>query len=83
MAAATKGTSISLLNMKLLVNQFATLAIVATCSSFIFSMGGFDISLGAVTCLAAVVGAAVLNAGRLGSRWCFWCVWARPSACRS
>ena len=63
MAIATKGTSVSLVNLKLLTNQFATLAVVATCSSFIFSMGGFDISLGAVTCLAAVVGAAALNGG--------------------
>ena len=61
-AIVTKGTSVSPFNLKLLLNQGVILAVIATGSSFIFSMGNFDISLGACTCLAALVGALVQNA---------------------
>lgn len=61
-AIVTKGTSVSVFNLKILLNQVVILAVIATGSSFIFSMGNFDISLGACTCLAAVVGALVRNA---------------------
>jgi ribose transport system permease protein len=66
-AIATKGTSVSGANLRILLNQFVVLAIVSTGASFIFSMGGFDISLGAVTSLACVAGAAAGNAS--GQAW--------------
>ncbi len=61
-ALATKGQSVTIFNLKILVNQMVILATIATCSTFIFTMGSFDISLGAVTCLASVLGALVANA---------------------
>jgi ribose transport system permease protein len=61
-AAATKGLSISPFNLKILVNQVVILAVIATGSTFIFTMGAFDISLGALTSLASVLGILAANA---------------------
>ncbi|ADQ08046.1 inner-membrane translocator [Caldicellulosiruptor hydrothermalis 108] len=58
----TKGVSLSPFNIKILINQAIVVAIIATTATFIFSMGAFDISIGAVTCFAAVVGAIAANA---------------------
>lgn len=57
------GASLSEYNLRTLVNQGIVTAIVATGATFIFSMGMLDISLGATTCVAAVLGAHAANAG--------------------
>ena len=61
-AIATKGNSLSAFNIKILINQGVILAVIATGSTFIFTMGYFDISLGAATCMACVLGAIAVNA---------------------
>lgn len=53
---------ISPYNLKILLNQVVITAIVATGAIFIFSIGAFDISLGASTAVSAMCGALVLNA---------------------
>ncbi|MDH6366786.1 MULTISPECIES: hypothetical protein [unclassified Breznakia] len=53
---------ISPYNIKILINQVVITAIVATGAIFIFSIGAFDISLGASTAVSAMTGALVLNA---------------------
>lgn len=61
-AITTNGLSVSAFNIKILINQIVVLAVIATGSTFIFTMGSFDISLGSVTCLASVFGALAANA---------------------
>lgn len=53
---------ISPYNIKILLNQVVITAIVGTGAIFIFSIGAFDISLGASTAVSAMSGAVVLNA---------------------
>lgn len=61
-AVTTKGLSISPFNLKILLNQVVILAVIATGSTFIFTMGAFDISLGALTSLASILGILAANA---------------------
>ncbi|MDO5574931.1 MAG: inner-membrane translocator [bacterium] len=56
---------ISLYNLKVILNQVVIVAIVATGATFIYSMGAFDISLGAATAVSAMCGAVAVN--RTGS----------------
>ena len=49
-------------SVQTLINQSVVIIIVATGAIFIFAMGSFDISLGASTLVAAMVGALVYNA---------------------
>ena len=60
-AVTTQGLSLSAFNIKILINQGVILAIIATGATFEFTMGAFDISLGAITCLASVIGAMTAN----------------------
>lgn len=52
---------ISPYNMKVILNQVVIIAIVATGATFIFSIGAFDISLGASTAVSAMCGAVAIN----------------------
>ncbi len=53
---------VSMYNLKILLNQVVITAVVATGAIFIFSIGAFDISLGASTAVSAMCGGLVLNA---------------------
>ena len=48
--------------LKILLNEGVVLAIVATGATFIYTLGSFDISLGASTLFSATVGVMVYNA---------------------
>lgn len=48
-------------NLKVILNEGIVLAVVATGAIFIFSLGSFDISLGANTLLSATIGILVYN----------------------
>ncbi|NTW41893.1 MAG: inner-membrane translocator, partial [Cellulomonadaceae bacterium] len=54
-------------SVETLVNQSVIIVIIATGAIFIFAMGSFDISLGASTLVAAMVGGLTYNA--TGSLW--------------
>ncbi|QKJ20797.1 ABC transporter permease subunit [Microbacterium hominis] len=54
-------------SLQTLINQSVIIIIIATGAIFIFSMGSFDISLGASTLVSAMVGALVFNA--TGDLW--------------
>lgn len=49
-------------NLKILLNQVVITAVIATGAIFIFSIGAFDISLGAATAVSAMAGATIYNA---------------------
>ena len=53
--------------LKAIVNQSVVVALVATGAVFIYTLGSFDISLGAATGVSALLGAMVYNAS--GSLW--------------
>ena len=50
------------INLETIVNQAIVLVLVATGAIFIFTLGSFDISLGASTLFSAMVGIVVFNA---------------------
>lgn len=54
--------------LKAVVNQSVVVAIVATGATFIYTLGSFDISLGASVAVSALVGGMTYNA--TGSVWC-------------
>jgi len=48
-------------NIKVILNQVVIVSIIATGAIFIYTMGAFDISLGASTAVSAMMGAVVYN----------------------
>ncbi|MBQ9407815.1 MAG: inner-membrane translocator [Clostridia bacterium] len=60
--------------LKVIINQSVVVALVATGAVFIYTLGSFDISLGAATGVSALLGAMAYNA--TGSLWLmfFTCV---------
>lgn len=60
-AVATKGQSVSAMNLKIIFNQFIVVAIVSLGAVFVYSMGALDLSLGIATAFSAAVGVIVFN----------------------
>ncbi|MCM1536895.1 MAG: ABC transporter permease [bacterium] len=58
--------------LKAIVNQSVVVAIVATGAIFIYTLGSFDISLGASLAVSALLGAMAYNA--TGNIWCMFLV---------
>lgn len=56
-AVTTKGKSIAVSNLQIIINQAVVLVIIATGSIFIYSMGLIDISIGMNVALTAAIGA--------------------------
>lgn len=60
-AAKVKDLNIAY-SMKNILNQSVVVAVIATGAIFIYTLGSFDISLGASACVSALVGGMVYNA---------------------
>ena len=59
----TKGRFLESANLKLLLNQCFTMAILMTGASFLYSLGSLDMAVGMVMCLSALVLSKFYNAG--------------------
>lgn len=55
------GGNISFYNLEILINQSVILTVVAIGAVFIFSLGSFDISLGASMAVSGMLGVMVFN----------------------
>ncbi|MGM9604616.1 MAG: ABC transporter permease [Faecousia sp.] len=60
-AAATRGRFVTSTNIKVIVTQALTTAVVATGASYIFATGNVNIAMGSCTALTAAVGALVFS----------------------
>lgn len=60
-AVATKGQSISPMNIGIIFNQVVVVAVVSLGAIFVYSMGALDLSLGVATAFSAAIGAIVFN----------------------
>lgn len=58
---AVSGGNISFYNLEIIINQSVILTVVAIGAVFIFSLGSFDISLGASMAVSGMIGVMVFN----------------------
>lgn len=58
---AVSGGNISFYNLEIIINQSVILTVVAIGAVFIFSLGSFDISLGASMAVSGMIGVIVFN----------------------